>query len=210
MRTDLPFAFALVLLSLICGCGGSMPGSTISLSSGLWSIDAQSSSGPPVFSVGGALNVNGGDVSGIMHVTSPSCFSQDIDIPVTGTLTSTINLNLSLPNGQSASFNSLAHPGGHPGLLGGNYNVTAGECIPASQGLASGNSVDVTGEWTGTFISSSSAVTQIDITLKQTGPDTHGYYSATGTATLTGGTCFSGWLSVCLYPLDCIFCIVVS
>jgi hypothetical protein len=29
------------------------------------------------------------------------------------------------------------------------------------------------------------------MTLTQTGPDAHGFFSATGTATITGGTCFS-------------------
>ena len=29
------------------------------------------------------------------------------------------------------------------------------------------------------------------MTLSQTGPDTHGLFSATGTATINGGTCFS-------------------
>ena len=179
------------MLFLTCGCGGSSPGSTVALSSGLWSIDAQSSGGPPVFSVGGALNVTGSDVSGIMHVTYPSCFPQGIDVPVTGTLTNAIDLNLSFPSQQSASFSGLTHLGGHPGLLGGNYKVTAGGCIPASQGLASGNSVMVTGEWNGTLVSPPSATTTISMSLTQTGPDAHGFFSATGTAKLTGGTCFS-------------------
>jgi hypothetical protein len=190
VQTGLGFASTLLLLELTCGCGGG-GGSSVYLSPpGLWSIGAQSSSSQAL-SVGGALNVNGTDVSGIMHVTSPSCFSEDIDIPVTGTLTNTINLNLLFPNGQGGVSFSLTNPGGQESFVIGSYSVTASGCIPASQGLASGESVTVGGEWSGNLTSPSSTTTQIDMLLTQTGPDAHGYFSATGTATLTGATCFS-------------------
>jgi len=52
--------------------------------------------------------------------------------------------------------------------------------------------LSIGGSWMGHFNSSGGVVSQVtNMTLTQTGPDAHGFFSATGTATITGGTCFS-------------------
>jgi hypothetical protein len=193
LQLDLSFAVLLVLVSITCACGGGgSTGNPISLSSGLYLIDSgtSSASSPPIFVVAGSLTVNGNNISGTMHVTYPACFSPAIDIPVIGTLTDTINLRLSMPGGQALSF-TLTHPGGHPTFVGGNYTITAGGCIGPNQGLAGGSLLYLTGTWHGTLVSSTSVNTQITMLLNQAGPDSHGFFTANGNATLTGGTCFS-------------------
>jgi hypothetical protein len=49
----------------------------------------------------------------------------------------------------------------------------------------------LTGHYMGHFVSSTANSASVSLSLTQTGPDAHGLFSATGTATITGGTCFS-------------------
>jgi hypothetical protein len=186
IRTGLLSSFCSVLLLLACGCGGS--GGSSNVAPGLW--DFQTQSGPITFGAGGSVNVSGNAVSGIMHVTSPNCVSPDKNVSLSGRISNAINLNLSLPNGQTVSFTNLTHPGGHPAALLGNYSISAGGCIPASQGSVDGAAVDVSAIWAGDLGAPSSGQ-MIQLVLQQTGPDANGFFSSTGTATMTGGTCFS-------------------
>jgi hypothetical protein len=177
------------------GCGGSSQvssGPPLFFSAGLYQIRAFPTGGSnPSVVVAGNLAPNGNSVSGTLHVTFPVCFSTATDIPVTGTLSDTnINLNLTLPDGQKLSF-QLIQPGGHTTLLAGTYTLTGGGCVAADQGNADGRSLDFSGTWKGTLTSASGSMTQITMTLNQTGPDANGFFSANGTATFTGGTCFA-------------------
>jgi hypothetical protein len=185
---------ALVIFLGFSGCGGGgqvSSGPPLFFSPGLYQINGVSSISPSSnFVVAGSLAPNGNNVSGIMHITFPPCFSSAADIPVTGTLTDTANLNLVLPGGQKLSFN-LTHPGGHTSFVNGTYTLTAGGCAAADQGTAAGQVLDFNGTWKGTFVSSTGSAAQITMVLNQTGPDAHGFFSANGNATFTGGTCFA-------------------
>jgi hypothetical protein len=90
--------------------------------------------------------VNGNNVSGIVHVTFRSYFSQDIDVPLAGSLTSAIDLNLSMPNGQTALF-TLMHLGGHPRVYRRQLQCYCRLMLAASRGSATGSILDVTGDW---------------------------------------------------------------
>jgi hypothetical protein len=128
-----------------------------------------------------------------MHFQGSPCFPLSTDIPVSGTVNETeASFTAMLPNGQRVSFTGMMHPTiPHPQFLGGNYSVTGSGCLPNLQGLASDEANNFSGTYTGNFASSTGGSANVTLTLNQTGPDAHGFFSATGTATITGGTCFS-------------------
>jgi hypothetical protein len=194
MRTAVPLSFILGICISIAACGGGNSGPRISLSSGLHSLKAEvpNNFDANEFVLVGSLIQNGSSISGIMHFRDSSCFPFSTDISVTGTATSSeIDLKAALPNGQEVAFTGLTHPGGHGEFLAGNYAVTGAGCIPTVQGLASDEAMDFSATWSGSLTSSSGTTARINLTMTQTGPDAHGLFSATGTATITGGTCFS-------------------
>ena len=190
------FSFILVLCLGFAGCGGSsmMPAPTpASFFSGLYQITGVSSSNPNGgFMISGSLIQTGNNLSGVMHLNLSSCFAPSVDIPATGTTGDTGNIALSLPSGQMLSF-SFTHPGGHLSTISGSYTLTGAGCLTPDQGTATGENISVTGMWTGALTSNGGVSAQISMTLTQTQqPDVHGAFSATGTATIIGGTCFSG------------------
>jgi hypothetical protein len=187
--------FLLALLSIgLAGCGGSkMPPAPIPFFSGLFEIDAVSDTDFPVFRLQGNLTQNGNSMSGIMHLAMLSCVSFNTDIQVTGTLSNPSDLRLDLamvlPGGQNLSF-SMSHPDGT--FFPGTYSFTgAAGCGAPDAGGAMLHAMGLTGAWHATFTSSSGTTSHMSMALTQTGPDAHGFFSATGTATITGGTCFS-------------------
>jgi hypothetical protein len=187
-----------------CGSGSSMaptPTPTpLPFSSGLYQIDSSSSSNSAVtFSVAGSLQQSGNNVTGVMHLTAASCSSFNTDIPVNGTLGTdsngdfTVTLALTLPGGQALTLD-LIHPGGHLSIVSGTYTLAGAGCAGPAQGVTSGGLMDITGmNWIGTLTSNSGPVSPIHLNITQTGPDAHGFFSATGTGTITGGACFSAF-----------------
>jgi len=183
----------------LAGCSGSngmMPTPTptpIAFFSGLFEIDAVSNTDFPVFRLQGNMTQNGNSMSGIMHLAMLSCVSFNTDIQVTGTLSNPDGLRLDLamvlPGGQNLSFN-MSHPNGT--IFPGRYSFTGGAgCGVPDSGAALLNGMGLTGTWRATFTSSGGTTSHMSLALTQTGPDAHGFFSATGTATITGGTCFS-------------------
>ncbi|HET9840241.1 MAG TPA: hypothetical protein VFR84_18585 [Candidatus Angelobacter sp.] len=197
-RTTVSFVW--FLLFALSGCGGgntsnTNPGPLMVFGSGLHSTNAESPTNPSAsnFVLVGSLIPNGSSISGIMHFQGSPCFPLTTDIPVTGTLTPTeADFTALLPNGQRVAFTALQHPPvPHPQFLGGNYSVTGPGCLPNVQALAGDEWLNFSGTYTGTFASATGNSAHVSLTLNQTGPDAHGFFSATGTATITGGTCFS-------------------
>ena len=195
--------FLPVLLGIgLAGCSGSngmMPTPTptpIPFFSGLFEIDANSTtSSATIFRLQGNLTQNGNSMSGTMHLAMLSCVPFNTDIPVTGTLSNApdfrFDLTAALPGGQNLSF-SMTHPNGQQNFLSGPYTFTGGAgCGVPDVGGGLVHTMLLTGTWRATFTSSSGAASQMSLALTQTGPDAHGFFSATGTATITGGTCFS-------------------
>jgi hypothetical protein len=147
----------------------------------------------PGFHLEGSLMQQGNTVSGVMHTPSLACFPFATDIPVSGKLSGTVDLTFSLPGGQMLSA-SFIHTGDRLPLISGTYSVTGAGCVPATQGFTDGFTQDFTGSWHGTLTPAGGAPAQISLAFTQKGPDAHGFFSGTGTATITGGTCFSGAL----------------
>jgi|SRR5579859_3186611 len=189
--------FGLFIYLSISGCGGAStpapPPPPPPFTSGLYQLFASSNSN--AFTLSGSLMQSGSTVSGVMHIGMPQCFPFTTDLPVKGTLMNdanlTVNLSLTLPSGQMLSF-SLTHVGGHLSNVAGSFAITGAGCAAPEQGLANGGTVTITGQWTGTLITAAQTVSSISLNLTQTGPDAHGFFSATGTGTITGGTCFGG------------------
>jgi len=192
---------ALLLFLGISGCGGNgsmpvPPAPPPPFTSGLYQLFASSNSN--AFSLSGSLMQSGSTVSGVMHVSMPLCFSFSADLPVTGTLSNDVNfpvnLSLPLPSGQMLTFN-LQHPGGLLSKLTGTFGISGAGCAAPEQGLANGGAVTISGAWQGTLINAQQSVSTIQLNLTQMGPDAHGFFSATGSGTIAGGTCF-GTVSV--------------
>ena len=187
----LMLAFCLLLL----GCGGSNNDSPLaSLNAGLYELEATSNSGPAAnFRLNGNLMQTGSAIAGTMHITMPSCFSFNADIPVNGIAhrdaAGSFDLGMVLPDGQQLAVH-LSHPEIKPSILIGTYSLTGPGCALPDQGGIGISGIDVTGTWHATFNPTGGPSSQGTISLTQTGPDAHGFFSATGTATLTG-TCFT-------------------
>src|ERR1700760_189387 len=194
---------------VIAGCGGSnnsgsqnpsASATPIPFTQGLYVINGTSSANASSnFTLAGSLTQSNNNLSGVMHIAISSCFTFNTDIPVSGVLSmnsagaSVVALNFNLPSGQMLSFN-MTHPGGNLSSVSGTYTLTGAGCAATDQGSASGNILNATNvSWTGTFTSSGGGTSQLNANLKQTGPDAHGFFSATGSGTITGGTCFSSF-----------------
>jgi hypothetical protein len=194
---DCRWLISLLLCSVLLGCGGNTShnnqGPPMLFESGLHSMSASSSTDPTgSFVLVGSLMQNGSSLSGIMHFQGSPCFPFATDIPVNGTLTpSEADLTAMLPNGQKVTFSGMTHPGGHLTFLNGNYSVTGSGCIANVQGTAGDGAMDFSGHYIGHFVSSTGNSASVSLSLNQTGPDAHGLFSATGTVSITGGTCFS-------------------
>jgi hypothetical protein len=198
IRVSLPAVLGLCILAGGCGSGGSNGGGNggppVTLESGLHEMRAEV---PNVFTSNefvlvGSLMQSGSSVSGIMHFQGSSCFPFSTDISITGIASSSeIDVKAVLPNGQQVAFTGLTHPGGHLESLTGNYAVTGAGCLPTVQGLASDQAEALSGNWIGFLNSASGSTPRMSLNMTMTGPDAHGLFSATGNATITGGTCFS-------------------
>ena len=196
-RISLVAVLGFCILASGCGSSGSNSGGSngppMTMESGLHEMKAEV---PNVFTSNefvlvGSLMQNGSSVSGIMHFQGSSCFPFSTDISITGTATpSEIDLKTVLPNGQQVVFTGLTHPGGHGEFLAGNYAVIGAGCLPTVSGLASDEAHALGGNWIGSLNSSSGSMARISLNMNPTGPDAHGLFSATGNATITGGTCF--------------------
>jgi hypothetical protein len=204
-RSGLILVFTGMICLVLSGCGGggssAMPGPTptpITFESGLYEINEASAVNPGTnFTLQGSLLQSGNNLSGVMHASGLSCFSFNTDIPVSGKLgidntgNFSVDLVLSLPGGQTLTLNTI-HPFGHFGFISGTYSLAGAGCSALDQGNVVGELVSIGGFWMGHFNSSGGVVSQVtNMTLTQTGPDANGFFSATGSATITGGTCFS-------------------
>jgi hypothetical protein len=157
---------------------------------GNWQINLASIANPGIKSLGGgfSLNQTGMSVSGIMHLLLPPCFNLIEDINLNGGVNGpTLQLTTSSVNGQTFSLTAS----GSETSLTGNYMTSGAACAPSDQGTFSAVLVpSATGTWQGTLTSATGAITQVTATLTQSGPDSHGFFSVSGTVTFNG-SCLS-------------------
>lgn len=134
-------------------------------------------------------------ISGVMHISNSPCFPFAADIPVSGMVKNNSGdseLVLTLPSGQTASFNVLPVSI----FFGGSYSITGAGCATPDQGTIVGQSFMFAFLYFSNLVSKSGTSARGNLTIKsQTGPDANGFWSATGTATLASASgtapCFS-------------------
>lgn len=204
MRCRRSFVFLCALPLLMSGCGGS-PGSgssapTYDNLTGNWSLILIPSNPLVVWPLpGGYLMNTNGAVSGTLHMNNSSCYSLTADIPVTGTLTSTGNIDLTSAavGGQTLSITGVAIVFTIPpatetiGTINGTYTISGG-CADGQNGRVDGRLIPpVNGVYTGTFESVSGQNIGVSLNVSQAGPNADGEFSVSGPVTFTGSPCFT-------------------
>jgi len=185
---------------------GPPPAST--LGTGNWIISGYYQSGASIlpYSFGGSLVNDGGQVSGVFHVSS-SCFGNGAtDVPYTGTLDSknTLYLMSSPVDGQVLTLLGTLSADGSS-ISDGIFKVTGG-CSGSIVGgtIADGPGASfetvayrvpsLTGSWTSSSWSPVAGGDEFPLSEQLTqaaAADAHGDYVLTGTATVTGSNCFT-------------------
>lgn len=174
----------------ICGCGSgnNKVNPTLNITAGNWQVSTVSTTTHGALGIGGtSLSQTGTTVNGIMHLVFPPCFNSIQDINVNGTVSGvTVNLTSSMVNGQMLSLTTA----GSDKLLTGSYS-SSGSCGSPDQGTVTVTFVPpATGTWHGTLTSNSGAVTQVTVSLTQTGPNADGSFPVSGSVTFSG-TCLA-------------------
>lgn len=191
--------FTLVaFLFLVSGCGSNPSNSknaTPALN-GNWAIKAVSQTTGTTYLGGANLYTAGDTVTGLLHFSNMPCgFTVNgimYDAPVTGTISSNGNLRLSTTdiNGLTLTAAGIWSSGV---ISSGTYTIS-GKCEyeNGDHGTLTGFPVSpLSGTYIGTFRSASGEQVRATMVLSQSGPDSHGIYSLTGTATFSGSPCFS-------------------
>ena len=137
-----------------------------------------------------AVAVNSNTVTGTLHFLNSTCFTAAQDIPVTGTISAAGALSLTSSSISSQVVTATGTISGSS-MSAGSYSI-AGGCGARDKGTVTGFLVPAfTNTYTGTFTSVSGKQVGATITTTQTGPNSDGFYSVTGTATFTSSPCFS-------------------
>lgn len=186
-------AFCLLIL-FACGAANLAPAinsqsERFSISPGNWNFTAASStrSSGSEFLLGGHLQQNGNNISGILHIASSRCFKVDTDVPVSGTIEDgTANLT-SLPVDHQVLHASLM---GHDNAMVGNYSFSGG-CSNGDEGTLNGNLVPpVSGIWNAIDAQPGKIASSVNMALAQSAqPNGHGVYPISGTFSFRGSPC---------------------
>jgi hypothetical protein len=198
--------FTLILSSLL-GCGSNSGNPNSSSTSqppipvtpaldGNWQLEASSQVSGQTYPLGGNLTTSGSTVSGILHFPNWSCFlvnnSIILDIPVSGTISSSGNLMLS-SGSVSVQSQALTLSGvwSNGDLTSGTYKITGG-CASGDRGTITGFPVPgFNGTYKGVFSSASGVQIATAITVTQTGPTSDGSFGLSGSVKFSGSPCFA-------------------
>ena len=198
MRTFLVTMLVCVLAVLNgCGAGAPMPLVADPALAGNWSIASSSAPGSmaQVASVGGALSVSSGSVSGVLHtipVTGQSaaalCVPPSTAIAVSGALAAgnVLTLQSSAFNGNTLQVSGVYTPATastQASLNDATYSIT-GPCGVTARPAQAVWVNAINGTYTGSFLSASGSSIAVSATLTQTTqPDSNGTYHLQGNAT---------------------------
>jgi hypothetical protein len=214
MKTRRRLAMVALFGAALFGCGGGTSPQpclrncpVIPFTAGAYLIKGTSASNSSLnFTLAGAQTQVGDSTNGAMHFINSSCFPFSTDIQVLGSLGQTIFRLLSiLPNNQLFTADDLTHPGGDPQLFFGHYAITNAGCLASDTGTLSVQLINFSGSWAGSLAPATGTPSTISLALTQSGPDIHGFFSGTGTASIAGGTCFSAAIvdpSTALVPMS--------
>jgi len=194
------YLIAIVLLICVftgCGGGGSSttaptptPGAQLAITSGNWDLGVTSASGP-TFIIGGDVNQSGSTISGGVRVANSTCFTFGTAVPVSGTIS---GQTATVTSAAIASQTITATLTGSATALSGSYTVSGTGCAGGDKGTVTAVMVpSITATWKGTFTSNGLGNPQVGVSIPITEgtADNTGLFPLSGTATLTGSTCFS-------------------
>jgi len=189
------------LLAVLCcaplGCGGSGNSSASSVGatetlSGNWQFTSSSTVFPgTVGNISASLSTSGTAVTGITHITS-TCYQYVTDVPLTGQIqgNGTFTVTSGSVGGQVLTITGTSLGSS---ISSGAYSI-AGGCGAGDKGTVSGYSLAaLTGTYSGTISNGSGSSVQVvaQITQSATANGVSGYYSATGSATFGGSSCYT-------------------
>jgi hypothetical protein len=141
--------------------------------------------------LGGSFIRQENKISGILHASESRCFDALADdLVVTGTLNGqTVTFNIAPVRGQTISVSARFSNATGFQSLSGTYTSTGSKCT-ADSGTVTGLLVQ---PMTGTFKGQITGGLKADViaTLKQTGPDEHGFFHLSGDFAFSGSPCFS-------------------
>ena len=198
--------FWLLVLVLLCGCGGGgYQGSTGGAPGGAsgpniaddWQFSMTSTvSGAPSLTIGGSISPSGSSVSGAVHINGSNCFDPFSTVDLTGTLTgSDLSLTTTSVNGQvttlTGSISDNTFTATHlPGEFIGTYAINGG-CAGGDKGNVTGVKVSsMAGNWAGDLTSETGDTNRLTVTLAQGAGTSEGIFALSGTAFFEVGTCF--------------------
>jgi hypothetical protein len=189
---------SILALAVFSGCGGGKPHLSAApfLVSGPYVISDLSVTGSGIEGPG-SLTQSGSTVSGVFHFSIPGCLNADTDVPLSGSISSDLTLSLSSQpiNGVTISFSLQGVVASLPN--NSLFTNLKGSFLVASPcGNGSGTAlVDFAGSYAGNWVlhlfpSPPDMVASLVLNAP-TGPDAHGQFNYTGTATFTGTPCFT-------------------
>jgi hypothetical protein len=182
---------------ILFGCGGSGSGTThvnpppsYPTLTGNWALTATSQVTKENYQIGGYITNTNGSVSGTLHLLNSGCFTPTEDIPITGTV-STVGVVSATSSAVSSQVITLSGTVASETLSAGKYSITGG-CGNGDEGTVTGFvAPPYSNTYTGTFLSFSGLSIGTTITTTQSGPDSNGFYSVSGSATFSGSPCFT-------------------
>lgn len=185
-----------------CGGGGgstqeasSSGSNSVPVLTGNWDFTISSAVLAGTVEAGGGLTSNGNKVMGVLHVIGSQCFTQDQDVPISGTLSASNQLSATTAavNGQVITVSALVSADGKS-MSAGTYSISGG-CGNTDHGSVSGTLIpSFSGTYSGTYQDGFDGAVQISFPLTESSSATpNGLFTATtAKATLTNAVhCFA-------------------
>jgi hypothetical protein len=137
------------------------------------------------------VNQSGSTISGGVRVVNSTCFAANTPVPVSGSIS---GQTATVTSAAIASQTITATLTGSATALNGSYSVSGTGCAGGDKGTVVAVLVpSITGTWKGTFVSNGLGNLQVGVTtpITEGSADNTGLFPLSGTAALTGSTCFS-------------------
>jgi len=190
---------SILVLAIFSGCGGGNNNNAGSaapfLVSGAYVIQDLSITGFALEGEG-SLTQSGSTVSGVFHFSIPGCLNADTDVPLNGSISRDLTLSLSSQPINGVTIR-LSLQGVEAFLPNSSLftNLKGSYLVASPCGNGSGTAlVDFVQDFAGKWVLDSTP-SELDtgslVLNAPTGPDAHGQFNYTGTATFTGTPCFT-------------------
>jgi hypothetical protein len=188
----------------LVGCGGSAPPPVVTYPNltGNWQFNARitipnppSIPTNPIETLFGSLTTADGKVTGTLNARTigfPPCVANNADLPVTGTVDASGNLNLTAPisGGVATITATVVAQLPLPSIPNGTYQVIGGPCAQPSIQLLGFEVPNASGTYAGTmtqiFPTGSGSIAVKAVLAESSTPNADGEFPLSGTITYTG------------------------